>query len=79
MYYNLPTSPSILQGISDPSPYPCVFQWILVRIPPGRFLSLGKGLFPNRGEPSMAPKTTLVPHHVYGNISLGGIPYTPNY
>ena len=77
--YNLPASLFILRGIGNPLPCSCVFRWILVRIPPGRFLNLGKGFFPNRGELSIAPKATLVPRYIYGNISPGDVPYTLNY
>ena len=79
MYYNLLASLSILQGIGNLSPYLYIFQWTLVYIPPGRPLNLGRGFFPNRGEPSMALKATLVPHYIYSNTSPGGIPYTPGY
>ena len=79
IYYNLPASPFILRGIGNPLPYPYVFRWILVYIPPGYPLNLGGGLFLNRGEPSMALKAILIPHYVYGNISPGGVPYTLGY
>ena len=79
MYYNLLASPFILRDISDPSPCSYIFQWILVRIPPNRFLNLGGGLFLNRREPFIVLKATLVPHYIYGNISPGGVPYTPGY
>ena len=79
MCYNLPASPSILRGIGDPSPYSYVFRWTLVCIPPGRPLNLGKGFFPNCGEPSIAPKAILALRHICGNTSPGGVPYTPNY
>ena len=79
MYYNLPASLSILQGISNPLPYLYVFRWTLVRIPPNRFLNLGGGFFLNRGEPSMALKTTLVSRYIYGNTSPEGVPYTLGY
>ena len=77
--YNLLASLFILQGISDLLLCLYGFRWTLVYIPPGRFLSLEKGFFPNCGEPSMVLKTTLVPHYVYGNISPGGVFYTLNY
>ena len=51
-----------------------MFRWILVCIPPGRFLNLGGGFFLNRGKPSMVLKAILVPHYVYGDISPGGVP-----
>ena len=79
MCYNLPANLSILQGIGDPSPCLYVFRWTLIRIPLNRPLSLGGGLFPNRGEPSIVLKTILVPRYVYGNTFPGGVPYTPNY
>ena len=56
-----------------------MFRWILVRIPLYCFLSLEGGFFLNRGELSMALKAILVPHSVYGNISPGGVLYTPRY
>ena len=43
------------------------------------FFKSGKGVFLNRGEPSMALKVILVPHYIYGNISPGGVLYTLNY
>ena len=79
MYYNLLASLSILQGIGKPLPYPYIFRWILIRIPPNRPLNLGGGFFLNYKEPSMALKAILVPHYVYSNTSPGGVPYTPGY
>ena len=79
MCYNLPASPSILQGIGDPLPCLYMFRWTLVRIPLGRPLSLGRGFFLNRGEPFMVLKATLVPHYICGNTSPGGVSYTPGY
>ena len=79
MCYNLPASLSTLQGIGDPLPYPYVFQWTLVCIPPGCPLNLRGGFFLNRREPSMALKVILVLHYIYGNTSPEGVPYTPGY
>ena len=79
MYYNLPASLSILQGIGNPLPCLYVFRWTLVYIPPNRPLNLGGGFFLNRGEPSMALKAILVPYYICGNTSPGGVPYTLNY
>ena len=79
MCCNLPASLFILQGIGDPSPCLCMFRWTLVYIPPGRLLSLGKGLFPNRREPFITLKAILVPYYICGNTFPGGVPYTLNY
>ena len=79
MYYNLQASLSTLRNINNPLPYPYIFRWILIRIPPGRPLSLGRGFFLNRREPFMALKAILVPRYVYGNTSPGGVLYTPGY
>ena len=79
MYHNLPASPFILQGIGNPLPYPYVFRWTLVYIPPGRLLSLKKGFFLICKEPSIALKARLVPYYICGNISPGGVPYTLSY
>ena len=79
IYYNLPASPFILENISDLLPYLYTFRWTFIRIPPGRFLNLEKGFFPNRKKPSIALKAILIPYYIYGNTSLGGVPYTPNY
>ena len=79
MYYNLPASPFILQGIGDPSPCLCVFQWILVYIFPGYFLSLEGGFFLNYRELSMVLKARLVLHYVYSDTFPGGVLYTPGY
>ena len=79
MYYNLPASLSTLRGIGDPSPCLYVFRWTLVYIPPNRFLNLERGLFLNRGEPSMVLKAILVLRYIYGNTFLGGVLYTLNY
>ena len=79
MCYNLPASLSILRGIGDLSPCLYVFRWTLVCIPPNYPLSLGGGLFLNRGELSIVLKVTLVPRYVCGNTSPGSVPYTPGY
>ena len=79
IYYNLPASLSILQGINNPLPYLYVFRWILVYIPPGRFLNLKRGFFLNCGKPFIILKVILVPHYICGNTSPGGVLYTLNY
>ena len=79
MCYNLLASLSILQGIGNLLPYLYVFRWTLVRIPPNYPLNLGRGFFPNRGEPFIILKIILVPYYVYNNTSPGGVLYTPGY
>ena len=76
MCYNLPASLFTLQGINNPLPYLYIFRWILVYIPPGYFLNLGRGFFLNRGEPSMILKAILILRYVYNNSSPGGVLYT---
>ena len=79
MCYNLLVSFFILQGIGDLLPCLYVFRWILVYIPLNRSLSLGGGLFLNRGEPFMVLKAILVLRYVYGNIFPPGVPYIPGH